>query len=30
VPATCEIVYGHAWVPRTFASGRRVIKIGSA
>lgn len=29
IPATWEIVYGHAWAPRTLAAGRRVIRISS-
>jgi malonyl-CoA O-methyltransferase len=29
LPATCEVVFGHAWVPRTSAGGRRVIRIKS-
>lgn len=27
IPATWEVVYGHAWAPRTLAGGRRVIRI---
>lgn len=29
LPATCEVVYGHAWTPRALAGGRRVVKINS-
>jgi len=28
--ATCEVVFGHAWVPHSPAGDRRVIKIRSA
>jgi len=30
LPATFEIVYGHAWkpVPRTTADGRAIIRLG--
>jgi len=30
LPATCEVVFGHAWAPRGFAGDRRVIKIRSS
>lgn len=29
LPATCEVVYGHAWAPRGLPGGRRVVKIKS-
>lgn len=29
LPATCEVVFGHAWAPRVVAGDRRVIRIKS-
>jgi malonyl-CoA O-methyltransferase len=30
LPVSCEVVFGHAWAPRTLAGDRRVIRISSA
>jgi malonyl-CoA O-methyltransferase len=29
LPATCEVVFGHAWAPESAVRGRRVVKISS-